>query len=127
MRGLRITFLRTLFLFVTLIHHLVYIFIGKGLIHKHSWVLEAQFGKWLKGPQSRAGGSQQNCVLVIRRGSPLGVTVYVTVLVTVYVTFLFALLGRIYEHKLRSCGSFLGMFSSFCISHLLNIEVIKWF
>ena len=26
-----------------------YISFGKGLIHKHSLVLEAQFGKWLKG------------------------------------------------------------------------------
>ena len=33
------TFLRTLFLFVTLIIYLVYLFIGKGLIHKHSLML----------------------------------------------------------------------------------------
>ena len=63
----RITFLRTLS--VTFIHF-AYIPIGKGLIHKHSWVLKAQFGKWLKDPQSAAGGSQLRCVLVIRRGCP---------------------------------------------------------
>jgi transposase len=33
-------------------------------------VLEAPIGKWLKDSQSRAGGSQRDCVLVIHRGCP---------------------------------------------------------
>jgi hypothetical protein len=44
------------------IHHLIYIFTGKGLIHKHSWVLThiivAQCGKWLQGPPITNGGSR---------------------------------------------------------------------